>query len=76
MPELSDEEDDDLPELDRDPDEEEPEQRPVEEAELVYAALNESSAIPDNPKTLKEVRDSPEWTEWEKAVKAEIDQLH
>ena len=44
MPELSDEEDDDLPGLDRDPDEEEPEQRPVEEAELVYAALNESAS--------------------------------
>ena len=76
MPELSDEEDDNLPGLDRDPDEEELEQHPVEEAELVYAALNESGALPDNPKTLKEARDSPEWPEWEKAVKAEIDQLH
>ena len=76
MPELSDKEDDDLLEPDRDPDEEEPKQRPVEEAELVYAALNESSTLPDNPKTLKEACDSPEWPEWEKAVKAEIDQLH
>ena len=62
MPELSDE-DDDLPGLDRDPDEEEPEQHPVEEAELVYAALNESGALPDNLKMLKEACDSPEWLE-------------
>ena len=27
-------------------------------------------------KTLKEAHDSPKWPEWEKAVKAKIDQLH
>ena len=30
----------------------------------------------DEPKSLKEARASPEWEEWENAVKSEMDQLH
>ena len=77
MPELSDNGEDSSPELLHDPDENEHGESPIEEAELVYAvALNEKSALPDNLKTLKEACDSPKWSEWEKAVKAELDQLH
>ena len=76
MLELSDNGEDDLPELLHDPDEDAHEESPMEKAELVYAALNDKSTLPDNPKMLKEARDSPEWSEWEKAVKAEMDQLH
>ena len=76
MPELSDNGEDDLLELLHDPDEDVHEESPMEKAELVYAALNYKSALPDNPKTLKEVCDSPKWSEWEKTVKAEMDQLH
>ena len=76
MPELSDNGEDDLPELLHDPDEDAQEESPMEKAKLIYAALDDKSALPDNPKTLKEAHDSPEWLEWEKAVKAEMDQLH
>ena len=75
-PELSEEENDNLSEITWDPDEDEPGESPVEQAELVYAALNESVALPDNPRMLKEAHASAEWLEWEKAVKAEIDQLY
>ena len=59
-----------------DPDEDVHEESPMEKAKLIYAALNDRSTLPDNPKMLKEAHDSPEWSEWEKAVKAEMDQLH
>ena len=75
-PELSEEENDNLPEITQDPDEDEPRESPVEQAELVYVALNESVTLPDNPRMLKEAHTSVEWLEWEKAIKAAIDQLY
>ena len=45
-------------------------------AKLHEIDSNESVALPDNPRTLKEACASAEWPEWEKAVKAEIDQLY
>ena len=44
--------------------------------ERVYAASSEPNVAPDNPKNLREARDSPDWPNWEKAIKAELDQLH
>ena len=76
MPELSDNGEDDLLKLLHDPDEDAQEESPMEKAKLIYAALDDKSALPDNPKTLKEAHDSPKWLEWKKAVKAEMDQLH
>ena len=31
---------------------------------------------PDNPKSLTEAQKSPEWTQWEIAIQAELEQLH
>ena len=42
----------------------------------VYATFCETQIAPDNPKTLTEARRSPEWPQWEKAIQAELDQLH
>ena len=41
----------------------------------MYATFNESGIAPDNPKTIAEARKSHEWPEWEKAIRAELDQL-
>jgi len=45
-------------------------------AERVYAMSSEPSVAPDNLRTLREVQESPDWLNWEKAMKAELDQLH
>ena len=45
-------------------------------AERVYATSSEHNVAPDNPKTLSEARRSSDWPDWEKAVQAELDQLH
>ena len=45
-------------------------------ADRVYATFCETQIAPDNPKTLTEARRSPEWPQWEKAIQAELDQLH
>ena len=43
--------------------------------EIIYAAFNESGIVPDDPKTIEEAKNSPEWPEWETAVHTELDQL-
>jgi len=43
--------------------------------ERVYAASSEPSIAPDNPRTLHEARESPDWPDWETAVQAKLDQL-
>ena len=69
LSELSDEEFDSIPELIRDPENTGPDdERPVNQAELIYTMIDENSAAPENPKSLKETHDSPEWPEWEKAI--------
>ena len=45
-------------------------------AERVYAASNKPSATPDNPKDLRQARESSDWPDWEKAIQAKLDQLH
>ena len=45
-------------------------------AKRVYATSNEPSVAPDNPKDLHQARESSDWPDWEKAVRAELDQLH
>ena len=57
-----------IPKLDDDPDEDEYE---MSLATHVYMAFNDSTLGKD-PKTLKEAMSSPEWPEWEKAVKTEL----
>ena len=37
--------------------------------------INGSSIAPENPKSLKEMHDSPKWSEWEKAIHAKLEQL-
>ena len=44
-------------------------------AERVYAASSEPNIAPDNPKNLREARGSPDWPNWEKAIRAKLDQL-
>ena len=44
-------------------------------AERVYTASSELNIAPDNPRSLCEVRASPDWLNWEKAIRAELDQL-
>ena len=45
-------------------------------AKRVYATSNEPSVAPDNPKDLHQAQESSDWPDWEKAVQAELDQLH
>jgi hypothetical protein len=40
-----------------------------------YAAYTGSYPEGDEPKSLKQARESPEWEEWECAVRSEMDQL-
>jgi hypothetical protein len=58
-----------LPDLDDDPDEDEYE---TSLAAHVYMAFNKSNLGNKDPKTLKEAMRSPDWPEWEKAVNAEL----
>ena len=44
-------------------------------AEMVYAAFNETGLASENPKTLKEAKESPDWPQWQKAIEIELDQL-
>jgi len=44
-------------------------------AERVYATSSEPSIAPDNPRTLCEAREPPDWPDWETAIQAELDQL-
>ena len=60
---------DELPNLDDDPDEDEYE---TSSATHVYMAFNESNLGNMDPKTLKEAMRSSNWPEWEKAVKTEL----
>jgi hypothetical protein len=61
-----------IPEFDDDPDEDEHE---TSSAAHVYKAFSDSTLGKD-PKTLKEAMNSPEWPEWEKAVKTELTMLN
>ena len=45
-------------------------------AERVYAAFCETKLAPENPKTIKEARESPDWPEWEAVIQTKLDQLH
>ncbi|KAG2045494.1 hypothetical protein BDR06DRAFT_978170, partial [Suillus hirtellus] len=62
-----------LAELVDDPDEEEV---TSSAAEMIFAAFNESGIAPDDPKSLKEAKTSPDWSQWEKAVNTELEQLN
>ena len=42
-------------------------------AKRIYAMSSGPNVVPDNPKSLHEVRESPDWLNWE-VVKAELDQ--
>lgn len=56
----------------RDKEEEEDEDDVAQET---YAAIAESCPGGDEPKSLKQAKESPEWEEWKRAVKSEMDQL-
>jgi hypothetical protein len=43
--------------------------------EVINAALNVANLTSEDPQTLTEARESPEWPEWEKAILSELDQL-
>jgi hypothetical protein len=46
----------------------------VEQANLARSYA--SAELPDdNPQTLKEAKESPDWPQWQEAMKAEIDQF-
>ena len=45
-------------------------------ANKVYTTYCDTPITPNNPKSLAEARRSPEWPDWEKAVQAELNQLH
>ena len=45
-------------------------------ADQVYTTSCETMIAPDNPKSLTEAQKSPEWTQWEIAIQAELEQLH
>jgi len=45
-------------------------------ADAIYMVFNDSSLVPDDPKTLREAKALPDWPEWEKAIAAELKQLH
>jgi len=45
-------------------------------ANKVYTTYCDTPIAPDNPKSLAEAQRSPEWPDWEKAVQAELNQLH
>jgi hypothetical protein len=55
--------------------EEEDEESPSTTAEQIYAAFAETPVGGEDPKTLKEAKKSPDWPEWERAVREELDQL-
>ena len=42
---------------------------------LIYNAFGDTPLGSDDPKTLREAKDSPEWPQWEKAVETELQQL-
>ena len=46
-----------------------------EEEDLFYVAQIEAILAGDDPKSLKQAKASFEWPEWERAIKAELDQL-
>ena len=56
------------------PDEED-EEIYLSSAEIIYATFSETPLASEDPKTLREAINSPEWPEWEKAVKTELEQL-
>ena len=60
---------DELPNLDDDPDKYEYE---TSSAAHVYMVFNKSNLRNKDPKTLKEAMRSPDWSEWENAVKTEL----
>ena len=49
-----------------------------EEAEMAYVVKVDAPEIPpsDECRDLRQVRKSPEWLEWEKAIQSELDQLN
>ena len=58
--------------LDDDDDEDER----MSSAEAAYQAFTKTNLRRGDPKSLKEAKESPKWPNWEKAVQAELDQLH
>ena len=44
-------------------------------ANLIYNAFGDMPLGGDDPKTLWEAKDSPEWPQWEKAIETELQQL-
>lgn len=57
------------------PDEEKTNEVVFSSAEIMYNAFAERPLANDQPKTLQEAKRSPEWPEWEKAIKTELEQL-
>ncbi len=43
--------------------------------QITYQAYCDTSLGGEDPKTLTEAKESPDWLEWEKAIKVELDQL-
>ena len=43
--------------------------------EVINAAFNKANLASEDPQSLKEARESAEWTEWEEAIHSELDQL-
>jgi hypothetical protein len=44
--------------------------------ELINATLNVANLASEDPQSLTEARESPDWPEWEKAIHIELDQLN
>lgn len=58
-----------------DEEEEEEEEFQLTSAERIYAAFTETPLGGDEPRSLKEAKQSPEWPEWEHAVQTVLAQL-
>ncbi|KAF8625757.1 hypothetical protein AX15_005211 [Amanita polypyramis BW_CC] len=48
---------------------------PLDVAEMIYAALADADSASDDPRTLEEAQASPDWPEWQKVIKTELEQL-
>ena len=49
---------------------------PITSAEAIYNAFSETGLGGQDPKTLQEAKNSPDWPQWEKAIQIELDTLN
>jgi len=47
----------------------------ISSGKLINAAFNKANIASEDPRSLQEARESPEWPDWEKAIQNELDQL-